>query len=121
MSNPRPLAECGPVERFVRPSSGFRCGISSLYILTTCPYFDNLKFDIFDAGGPQYHFITSVLRAGRFPYVHRRRGAKCFTSFLISTLVPLALNLLMTSHLRSGLRYQTVVTIAVRTRTLSVH
>jgi len=23
------------------------------YILTTCPYFDNLEFDIFDAGGPQ--------------------------------------------------------------------
>ena len=23
------------------------------YILTTCPYFDNLEFDIFNAGGPQ--------------------------------------------------------------------
>jgi len=24
-------------------------------MLTTCPYFDNLKFDIFVAGGPQCH------------------------------------------------------------------
>jgi len=31
------------------------------YILTTCPYFDNLEFDIFDAGGPQCHFITSFI------------------------------------------------------------
>ena len=30
------------------------------YILTTFPYFNNLDFDIFDAGGPQCHFITSV-------------------------------------------------------------
>jgi len=29
-------------------------------MLTTCPYFDNLEFDIFDAGGPQCYFITSV-------------------------------------------------------------
>jgi len=29
-------------------------------ILATCPYFDNLEFYIFDAGGPQCHFITSV-------------------------------------------------------------
>jgi len=28
--------------------------------MTTCPYFENLEFDIFVAGGPQYHFITSV-------------------------------------------------------------
>jgi len=42
------------------------------HILTTCPYFDNLKFDIFDAGGgpQQGHFTTSVLRARSFPYVH---------------------------------------------------
>jgi len=30
------------------------------YILTTCPYFDNLEFDSFDAGGHQGHFITFV-------------------------------------------------------------
>jgi len=30
------------------------------YILTTCPYFDNLEFDIFNAGGPQCYFIMSV-------------------------------------------------------------
>jgi len=39
-------------------------------MLTTCPCFDDLKFDIFDAGGRQRHLITSVLRAGRFQYVH---------------------------------------------------
>jgi len=33
------------------------------YILTTCPYFDNLAFDIFDAGGPQCHCIASVTTA----------------------------------------------------------
>jgi len=32
-------------------------------MLTTCPYFDNLEFDIFDAGGPQCYFITSVTDA----------------------------------------------------------
>jgi len=47
MSSPR--AACGPVEGFVRPSLGFRCSKIS-YILTTCPYFDNVDFDIFDAG-----------------------------------------------------------------------
>jgi len=35
------------------------------YILTTCYYFDNLESDIFDAGGPQCHFITSVTIAVR--------------------------------------------------------
>jgi len=29
--------------------------------MTTCPYFDNLESDIFDAGGPQCLFITSVI------------------------------------------------------------
>jgi len=43
----------------MRPSLGVRC-IKASYILTTCPYFDNLEFDIFNAGGPQWHFITSV-------------------------------------------------------------
>jgi len=34
-------------------------------LLTTSPYFDNLEFDIFVAGGPQCHFITSVTIAVR--------------------------------------------------------
>jgi len=39
---------------------------------TTCPYFAILKFDIFAAAGlnSQCHFITSVLRSGRYQYVH---------------------------------------------------
>jgi len=45
MPNPRPA--CGPVEGFVQPSLGFRCSKSTLWLLTTCPYFDNLQFDIF--------------------------------------------------------------------------
>jgi len=35
------------------------------YIPTTCPYFDSLEFDIFDTGGPQRDFITSVTIAVR--------------------------------------------------------
>ena len=35
------------------------------YMRTTSPYFDNLEFDIFDAGGPQCHLITSVTTAVR--------------------------------------------------------
>jgi len=34
-------------------------------MLITCLYFDNLEFDICDAGGPQCHFITSVTIAVR--------------------------------------------------------
>jgi len=52
----------GLVEGFVRPSLVF--AIVSC-ILTTCPCFSNLEFDIFDAGGPQCHFITSVTIAVR--------------------------------------------------------
>jgi len=62
MSNPR--SACGPVGSFVRPSLGFRCSKRS-YILTTCSYFDNLEFDIFDASGSQCHTITSVTIAIR--------------------------------------------------------
>jgi len=29
-------------------------------MLTTCPYFGIPELDVFDAGGPQCHFITSV-------------------------------------------------------------
>jgi len=43
--------------------------VSYIYILTTCPYFDNLEFDIFDAGGPQCHFITSITIAVRIQTV----------------------------------------------------
>jgi len=35
------------------------------YVLTTCPYFDNLEFDIFDADGLRCHCIMSVTIAGR--------------------------------------------------------
>jgi len=31
-----------------------------LSYVVTSPYFDNLDFDTFDAGGPQCQFITSV-------------------------------------------------------------
>jgi len=55
MSNPR--AACGPVYVFA--------AVKVAYILTTCACFDNLEFDIFDAGGPQCHFITSVTIAVR--------------------------------------------------------
>jgi len=36
-----PRAACGPVEGFVRPSLGFAV-VKVVYILTTCPYCDNL-------------------------------------------------------------------------------
>jgi len=36
----------------MRPSLRFRCSTISLRI-DVCPHFDNLKFDIFDAGGCQ--------------------------------------------------------------------
>jgi len=62
MSNPR--AACGPVEGFVRPGLGF-AAVKVSYILTTCPWFDKLEPDIFHAGGPQCHFITSVTNALR--------------------------------------------------------
>jgi len=51
-----------PVEGFVRPSLGFAV-VKVVYILTTCSYFDNLEFGIFDAGYPKCHFITSVIIA----------------------------------------------------------
>jgi len=48
---------CGPVFSVVKIS----------YILTTCPYFDNLEFDIFDKGSLQCHFIMSFTIAVRIP------------------------------------------------------
>jgi len=62
MSNPR--ASCGPVDCFVRLGLGFCCSKVS-YVLTTCPCFDNVELDIFDAGGPQCHIVTSVTIAVR--------------------------------------------------------
>ena len=57
MSNPR--VAWGPVEGFVRPSLVLAI-VKVSHILTTCPCFDNLESDIFDAGGPQNYFIMSV-------------------------------------------------------------
>jgi len=71
------------------------------YLPTSCPFFDNLEFDIFDAMEFGANLL-SVLRAGRFPYIYWHRGVELLASFLISTFVRLALNLPMTSHLRSG-------------------
>jgi len=45
----------------MRRSLAYRCSKVS-YILT-CPYFDDLEFDIFDAGGPECHFIAPVIIA----------------------------------------------------------
>jgi len=56
----------GPVEGFVRPSLGFHCNRSN-YILTTCPYFDNLQLDIIDVCCPQCHFIMAVTIAVMIP------------------------------------------------------
>ena len=62
MSNPWPA--CGLVEGFVRPSLGFRC-CKNVLPTETCPCFDNSEFDIFDTGGLQCHFISSVTIAVR--------------------------------------------------------
>ena len=68
MSNPCLAGRMWLSRSFVRPSLGFRCSKSILlYIPTTCPHFNNLEFDIFDAGGHQCHFITSVTIAVRIP------------------------------------------------------
>jgi len=64
MSNPR--ATCsGPVEGFVWPNLGCSSRESILHMLTSSPYFDNLEFDIFDAGSSQCHIATSVSSAVR--------------------------------------------------------
>ena len=45
----------------MQPSLGLRYSKSILQcILTTCHSFDNFEFDIFDAGVPLSHFITTV-------------------------------------------------------------
>jgi len=48
---------CGPDKAFAVVKVSF--------VLTTCPYFDNFEFDIFDAGSLQRHFITYVTTAVR--------------------------------------------------------
>jgi len=59
-----PRTSCGPVEGLVWPSLGFHCSESILHI-DHLFLFDNLELDIFDVGGPQCHFITSVIIALR--------------------------------------------------------
>jgi len=61
------MSNLGTTECFMQPSLDFhRIGkLNSafkqvFYILTTCPCFDNIVFDIFDAGGLQCHFIMFV-------------------------------------------------------------
>jgi len=63
MSKLQPWAACGPVKSFVHPSLGFCCSKSILH--TDNLSLNNLDFDIFDAGGPQFHFIASVTIAVR--------------------------------------------------------
>ena len=53
MSNPaQSKVLCGPVYVFAVAKVS--------YILTNCPHYDDLEFDIFDAGGLQYYFVTCV-------------------------------------------------------------
>jgi len=56
MSNLRPA--CGPVQVFAV--------VKLSDIPKICPYFDNLDFEIFDAGGLQCYFVTSVTIAVSF-------------------------------------------------------
>jgi len=42
-----------------QPAIGFHCSKSMVHT-DNCPYFNNLDFHVFDAGGPQCHFIASV-------------------------------------------------------------
>jgi len=46
----------------MQPSLGFGCSKNILQ-MPSYPCFDNLEFEIFDAGGHQCHFITSVIIA----------------------------------------------------------
>jgi len=54
-----------PGRRFCAARFSFSSVVKASHILTTCPYFDTLEFDVFDAGGPQCHFITSLTTAVR--------------------------------------------------------
>jgi len=57
----KPRVACDPVEGVVQPSLAFAVvKFSYIGLLTTCPYFDNLEVDIFDACRLQCQFLTSV-------------------------------------------------------------
>ena len=60
----RPHAAQSSVEGFALPSLGFT-EVKVSCILTTCPYFDYIEFNIFDAGGPQCCFIMPFTAAYR--------------------------------------------------------
>jgi len=47
------------VKGLVRPMMVFAV-VKVSSILSSCSHFDSLEFHIFDAGGPQCHFIASV-------------------------------------------------------------
>jgi len=56
-------ASCKNEQSTQTPSNEAQCsciGLRPALILTICHCFDNLEFKIFDAGGPQSHFIMSV-------------------------------------------------------------
>jgi len=58
--------------RFCAAHFRFFAVVKVSYILTKCPYFDNLEFDICDASRLQCHFVTSVtiaVRIQRFQYI----------------------------------------------------
>jgi len=62
-------AACGPGESLCAPIQVFAV-VKVSYTLTTFPYFDNLEFDIFDAGGllsaTLSHLLTLQLGFDRF-------------------------------------------------------
>jgi len=50
-----------PSRRFCAAQLRSRCSISSIHTGNLSPYFGNLEFDIFDAGGLHCQFIMSVI------------------------------------------------------------
>jgi len=54
------LIQLCPIKGFLRPSLGFPCSICNLHT-ATFPYCDNLKFDIFEAGGVVFRSTLSCL------------------------------------------------------------
>ena len=79
--NPRPVGLhvahwkvlCGPFQIFAV--------VKISYILTTCLYFDNLEFDIFDEDGLQYHFIMPLTIADylKLNLVRSKSDIQCAT------------------------------------------
>ena len=78
---------------------------------------DNLTFWRFWCRWSLYHVCAACWEISDVHY-STAPWCKTFSSFLISTLVPLALNLPMKSYLRSRYRCQTVVSMEVRIQTL---